>query len=36
MIQYIKKKEKGYAKTAYEKLKDQKYEIEFTIAFIDD
>ena len=29
-------KRKDYAKTAYEKLKDQKYEIEFTIAFIDD
>ena len=29
-------KRKDYAKTAYEKLKDQKYDIEFVIAFIDE
>ena len=29
-------KRKDYAKTAYEKLKDQKYDIEFVIAFLDE
>jgi hypothetical protein len=29
-------KRKDYAKTAYEKVKDLKYEVEFIIAFIDE